>query len=113
MLRSALLKRLACLACVFVLFLTTLPAALAESDPEVSLFGDEVKQNLDAEDLAQWQQWEQEDANAATDAAGEEQAVTLDELDAEHAQIFDQLQDGDTATIAPSQLEDQAFFHRP
>ena len=105
MLRSALFRRLASLACVFVLFISILPTAFGEEDPEVSLFGDEVKQELDAEDLAQWEQWETEDANAAADAAGEEEAISLDELDAEHAQIFDQLQDGDTATIDATQLE--------
>ncbi len=100
---SNLKKRLFSLFCVMVLLVCMLPEALGEEDPEISFFGDEIKKELDAEDLEQWQQWEQEDSGAAT--GDDEAAIPLDQLDAEHAQMLSELGEGDIASIDLSELE--------
>ena len=101
--KSIWMKRLVSLFCAFSLLMTVLPAALGESDPEVSFFGDEIKEELDEEDLAQWAQWEEEDSTVTWEDT--EAAISLDELDAEHAQILSELGEGDAADIDLSELE--------
>ncbi len=96
-------KRLASLFCAFVLLVAIVPAAHGEEDPEVSFFGDEVKKELDAEDLAQWEQWEAEESTGTTEDA--EASIDLAELDAEHAQMLTDLGEGDIADIDLSELE--------
>lgn len=97
------MKRLASLFCAFVLFLTIVPAALSEEDPEVSFSGDEIKKDLDAEDLAQWEQWEKEEAT--TTQGDEEAAIAPEDLDAEHQKMLSDLGEGDIANIDLSELE--------
>ncbi len=101
--KSAWMKRLTSLFCALALLLTILPAALGEDDPEVSFFGDEIKEELDEEDLAQWEQWEAEETTVTWVDA--EAAISLDELDAEHAQMLSELEGSDIANIDLSQLE--------
>ena len=96
-------KRLVSLFCVLALLMSILPAALSEEDSEVSFFGTEVKEELDEEDLAQWEQWEQEETTVTP--GDEEASIALEDLDAEHAQMLAELGDGDTADIDLSQLE--------
>ena len=96
-------KRLASLFCAFVLLVTIMPAALGEEDPEVSFFGDAIKEELDEEDLAQWEQWEAEESAGATE--DDEASIALDELDAEHAQMLSNLGQGDIADIDLGELE--------
>ena len=96
-------KRLVSLFCTFVFLLSILPAALGEEDPEVSFFGDKIKDELDAEDLAQWEQWEKEETTVTT--GDDEASIALEDLDAEHAQMLTDLGDGDIANIDLSVLE--------
>ncbi len=101
--KSNLRKRLISLFCAVVLLVCMLPAALSEEDPEVSFFGDEIKKELDPQDLEQWEQWEQEDSTVTWE--DDEAAIPLDELDAEHAQLFSELGEGEIADIDLSELE--------
>jgi len=96
-------KRLVSLFCALALLLSILPAALGEEDPEVSFFGDKIKDELDAEDLAQWEQWENEETTVTK--GDEEAAIDLKDLDEEHAQMLSELGDGDIADIDLSVLE--------
>ncbi len=96
-------KRLTCLVCAFVLLLTIFPAAIGEEDPEVSFFGDAIKEELDEEDLAQWEQWEKEEGDVLK--GDDEASIDLTELDAEHAQMLEALGEGDIANIDLGELE--------
>lgn len=99
-------KRLASIACAFVLLFSIVPAALAtQEDPEVSYSGT-PDPDMDAEDQAQWEQWAAEDSSTPADNA--EAEISLDDLDTEHEQIFDQLQSEDRADIDPNELEANA-----
>jgi polyisoprenyl-teichoic acid--peptidoglycan teichoic acid transferase len=102
-LKFSWMKRLASLFCAFVLLLTIMPAALGENDPEVSFIGDDIKKELDAEDLAQWEQWDKEDATAPQ--ADAEASIAPEELDAEHQKMLSDLGEGDIANIDLSVLE--------
>ncbi len=104
--KSAGKKRLASLVCAFALLVTILPSALGEEDPEVSFFGSEIKKELDAEDLAQWEQWEAEESSIVS--GDEEASIALSELDAEHAQMLSELGEGDIADIDLGELEANA-----
>jgi LCP family protein required for cell wall assembly len=97
------MKRLVSLFCAFVLLLTIVPAALGENDPEISFVGDDIKKELDAEDLAQWEQWEKEEGT--TTQGDDEASIAPEELDAEHAQMLTDLGEGDIADIDLSELE--------
>ena len=96
-------KRLVSLLCVLALLLSLSSAALGEEDKDVSLFSTEDKSDLDAEDQAQWDQWDAEESAVTwSDAEG---AISLDDLDDEHAQMLADLQDSDLADIDPDELE--------
>ena len=95
-------NRVISLLCVILLLLCMVPSALSE-DPEVSILSDDIKKNLDTEDLKQWEQWEQEDTGVTK--GNDEAAIPLNELDDEHAQMLSELGEGDIADIDLSELE--------
>ncbi len=97
------MKRLVSLFCALVLLMTIVPYALGESDPEISFTGEDIKKDLDAEDLAQWEQWEKEEAT--TIQGDEEASIAPEDLDAEHQKMLSDLGEGDIASIDLSELE--------
>lgn len=101
---SFMKKGLVWALCLMLCLASLSTAALSEEDPEVSLFGNEIKTGLDEEDLAQWEQWEAEDA-ANAEGADMEAAIDPGELDEDIAQQLNGIDESERADIDPTMLE--------
>ncbi len=101
---SFMKKGLVWALCLMLCLASLSTAALSEEDPEVSLFGNEIKTGLDEEDLAQWEQWEAEDA-ANAEGADMEAAIDPGELDEDIAQQLNGIDESERADIDPTTLE--------
>lgn len=94
------LKKLLCLLLTLMLFL---PTVVFAEDEEVSLFGELVKSELDEEDLAQWEEWEEEDLQ------DEDQDVSQEDQEAEALEKLAMAEEN-LADIDPNDLEMNQFL---